>query len=66
MKNLTLKFRQSMVRRIKKTKQTVQVNTQIIRAKLLKSLEKQFEIARATEESQESMDTSPWKITGNG
>jgi len=44
-KNLTLKFQQSMIRRITETKETLQVNTQRIRGKLLESLERQFEIA---------------------
>ncbi len=45
MKNPTLKFQQSMIRRIGNTKEALRVDTQLIRSKLLESLEKQFEIA---------------------
>jgi hypothetical protein len=44
-KNLTLKFQQSMIRRIGNTKEDLKVDTQLIRSKLLESFERQFEIA---------------------
>ena len=44
MKNF-LKFEQAMFRRIAKTRRIVQVDTQKMRAKLLRSLQEQFEIA---------------------
>ena len=47
MKNLTLKFQQSIIRRIGNTKEILKVDTQLIRSKLLESLQKQFEIADA-------------------
>jgi len=39
------KIKQFMFRRIEETKENLQVNTQLIRSKLLESLESQFEIA---------------------
>lgn len=45
MKNQSLKFKQFMFRRLEETKETLQVDTQLIRSKLLESLESQFEIA---------------------
>ena len=44
MKNL-LKFEQAIFRRIAKTRRIIQVDTQRMRAKLLRSLQEQFEIA---------------------
>lgn len=44
MKNF-LKFEQAMFHRIAKTRRIVQVDTQRMRAKLLRSLQEQFEIA---------------------
>ena len=46
MKNL-LKFEQAMFRRIAKTRLIFEVDTQKMRANLIKSLEKQFKIADA-------------------